>query len=126
MESMHTFVPAKVRLAAAATVAIMSSCATATSSTSGQTGRGYIRFEVDPPNAEVVIDDRYSGQADGWRGGVVPVKPGDHRVTIRAAGYISQRFDIDVRHNEEVSIVLALEPVLDVTSERTERKRILR
>lgn len=89
------------------------SCATGAGA--GDRGRkGYLRFVVEPSGAEVEIDEQYSGVIERWVEGVVPVEPGSRRVTVRAEGFITQRFDIEVAAGEEVTLQLALEPVLDV------------
>lgn len=88
-------------------------CAT-TPKTTARSARGYLRFEVVPEDAEIEIDEQYSGVVNGWAQHVVPVEAGDRRVTVRAAGYITQRFDIEVAANEEVTLRLKLEPSLEL------------
>lgn len=78
---------------------------------------GFLRLEVTPEAAEVEVDEVYSGVATGWMGGVVPVTPGLRRITLRAPGYIAQRFDIQIDAYEEVTLILALEPILEVPDE---------
>lgn len=75
---------------------------------------GFLRFEVQPTTAEVKIDEQYSGAIEKWTGGAIPVEPGLRRVTLMADGYISQRLDVEVAVGEEVTIVLSLEPVLEL------------
>lgn len=106
----------------------LSACATGSGATRPG-ARGFLRFEVEPPSAEVDIDEKYSGVVNGWADGVVPVQPGLRRVTLRAPGYITQRFDLEVGPYEEVTLVLALEPTLEIADEEDapdERPALLR
>lgn len=80
-------------------------------------GRGYLRLDVEPASAEVEIDDKYSGIVEGWVDHVIPVVPGEKRVTLRAPGYLTQRFDIEVAAGEQVTLVLALEPDIELPPE---------
>lgn len=50
-------------------------------------GSGFVALKVDPPDVEILVDDRYLGQADRWRGGVVRLPEGPHRITLRKAGF---------------------------------------
>lgn len=83
--------------------------------------RGYLRFEVDPQHVEVEIDEQYSGLVEGWAEGVVPVEPGVRRVTLRADGYITQRFDIEVAAGEEVTLQLTMERMIELDDENPPR-----
>ena len=55
----------------------------------------------------------YSGVIEGWAAQTIPVVPGPKRIMLRAEGYISQRFDIEVASGEEVTLVLRMEPVIE-------------
>lgn len=79
----------------------------------GKAPQAYLLLDIEPTSAKVYIDDRYQGQVQGWTQQTVPVQPGLRRVELRAAGYISQRFDLKFAHNEEVSLSLKLERTLD-------------
>ena len=83
--------------------------------------RGYLRLEVEPASAEVSIDEKYSGIANGWVANTIPVTPGMRRVTLSADGYITQRFDIEVAPYEEVTLVLNLEPELLLPQDESPR-----
>lgn len=74
---------------------------------------GYLTFEVAPSDAEVYIDEDYRGHIDGWRGQTIPVEPGPRRVELRAKGYMTQRFDIEVRPGDQLTLELRLERELD-------------
>ena len=82
-----------------------------------QRRRGYLRLEVEPDRAMVLVDGDYRGEIRGWRGGVVPVVAGDRKVELRADGYITQRFDVRVGAGEEVTLRLQMEPVLITVDE---------
>lgn len=100
------------RCACAATASLLVACATGYGTPTQP--RGYLRFEVKPDTTELLLDEQYSGLIAGWVEGVVPVTPGVRRVTLRAEGYITQRFDVEVAAREEVTFSLSLEPILDV------------
>jgi hypothetical protein len=74
---------------------------------------GYLHFDVEPQGAEVFIDDDFKGQVDGWRGQTIPVRPGPRRIELRAKGYMSQRFDIEIGPGEQVTLKLRLEREFD-------------
>ena len=88
-------------------LSLLFSCATSTPSP-GQ-ARGLLRFDIEPPDAEILVDDAYLGRADGWADGVIPTRAGARRVEIRADGFLTQRFDIEVRADEEVTLRLKME-----------------
>jgi hypothetical protein len=120
---MATFVPSHTLLRVILVFATMlAGCATAPR-TSGPMARGYLRFEVEPEDAEIEIDEQYSGVITGWAANTVPVEPGVRRVTVRAEGYITQRFDIEVSAGEEVTLILEMEPVLELDPEDSSPSR---
>ncbi len=80
-------------------------------------GRGLLRLDVEPKTAEVFVDDEYRGVISGWRGSTMPMTSGVHMVEIRAEGYITQRFDIEVFADEEVTLTLKMERELDLAEE---------
>jgi hypothetical protein len=100
--------------------AMLAACASAPKA---ERGRGLLRLEVTPDHAEVLIDAKYQGQVRGWREQTVPVRAGMRRVTLRAEGYITQRFDLELAPNEEVTLSVALEPALDEPVEATDDPR---
>lgn len=105
-------------VALAAGVLLSASCST-TSASQRAAARGYLRFEVEPDNAAVEIDEEYSGMVSGWVQQTVPVSPGMRRVTVRARGYLTQRFDIDIAAGEEVTLILKMERALELEDPRT-------
>jgi hypothetical protein len=77
-------------------------------------GRGYLVLNVQPASAEVFIDSNYLGIVNGWRDRTIPLASGDRRVEVRADGFITQRFDILIRTDEQVVLTLEMEPVLEL------------
>lgn len=75
--------------------------------------QSYLELDVEPPTAEIYIDDDYSGTVAGWREQVVPIAPGQRRVELRAEGYIAQRFDVDVGDGRWLTLRVRMEPVID-------------
>lgn len=88
---------------------------------SGPEARGLLRLEVEPESATIFVDDEYMGRADGWVEQTIPLQTGVRMVEIRAKGYMNQRFDVDIRPNEEVTLRLQMEPdIEDVPIENRE------
>jgi len=82
----------------------------------GPEARGLLRLEVEPASATVFVDEDYMGQIDGWVQQTIPLTTGVRMVEISAPGYMSQRFDVEIRSNEEVTLRLRMEPELEVAS----------
>lgn len=106
-------------VALAASSLIWSACGTMSGS-QRLSARGYLRFEVDPPTAAIDIDEEYSGLASGWVQETIPVSPGVRRVTVRAEGYLTQRFDIEVGAGEQVTLELHMERSLQLAPVESE------
>ena len=53
-----------------------------------------LEISCEPPDAEIHVDDRYMGTLQQWRGGVVPLKPGAHRVEVSREGFLPYRLDL--------------------------------
>ncbi|MFU8803807.1 MAG: hypothetical protein ACNA8W_08380 [Bradymonadaceae bacterium] len=80
--------------------------------------RGYLQLLVEPAHAEVFLNSEYQGMVNGWLGGVIPVVPGVQRLELQASGYMTQRFDLSVEANEQVTLELVMERELeDLSSE---------
>lgn len=77
------------------------------------TGRGFLQLLVEPDHAEIVLDSEYQGLVSGWLDGVIPVRPGVQRLELRADGYMTQRFDLSVAANEQVTLELSMERELE-------------
>lgn len=89
----------------------LTACATPTAS--GPPGRGLLEFEVDPPDATIWVDDAYLGQVNAWMDHTVRLPVGRRRVELRAPGYMTQRFDIEVANDEVVTLRLRMQPTFD-------------
>ena len=73
----------------------------------------WLVLDVEPRSAEVYIDSKYRGVVEGWRGQVVPIEPGYHRVELRAEGRITRRFDVRVGPGEQFKLTVVMELTLD-------------
>jgi hypothetical protein len=64
----------------------------------GPTNSGGITFEVNPPTAQVYCDGNYVGTVQDFDGTKQPLTTasGQHRIEIRADGYRSVSFDVNV------------------------------
>lgn len=71
-----------------------------------------LEFAVDPERAELFVDGEYRGRIEGWRGGIMPIEPGDHRIMLKADGYLTQRFDITVEAGETYRLEVSMAPAL--------------
>ena len=63
-----------------------------------QTNTGGLSFEITPNDAEVFVDNVYVGTVGEFTSTTQPlaVAAGHHLVEIRAAGYQTIRFDVDI------------------------------
>ncbi|MCA9561362.1 MAG: hypothetical protein KC583_22590 [Myxococcales bacterium] len=50
-------------------------------------GVGFVRVQVDPPDADLVVDGRYLGRVDGYARGVVRLPEGARRLELRKKGF---------------------------------------
>lgn len=73
-------------------------------------GQTFVELDVEPDDAEVFIDGEYTGRVNRWAHQMVPVEPGVRQLEIRADGYISQRFDVDIDEGRTVTLRTRLEP----------------
>lgn len=73
--------------------------------------RGRIRFEVEPEDAAVYLDDRYVGTGEelaGLRRGV-PVDAGRHTVSVVRPGYVTKTIDVEAKKGSAIDVVVELE-----------------
>jgi hypothetical protein len=77
-----------------------------------RTSKTAVELAVEPDRAEIFVDGKYKGRANGWSGGVMPIEPGDHRLTLKADGYLSQRFDITIQPGETYRLDVDMAPAL--------------
>jgi hypothetical protein len=75
----------------------------------------YALLSVDcrPPGAEVWIDEEYIGRISDFRGGVMPLRPGQRRVEIVDEGYYPHRMDMEVHGGRSYRLVVDLLPKLE-------------
>ena len=72
---------------------------------------GYVRFDVKPKDAEVYADGYYAGLVDDFDGTqLLILTPGTHHIELRARGYESVQFDVDVRPKATIDYRRSLEP----------------
>jgi len=96
------------------TVVVFAGCSgMQTMSERDSTRRGFLQLLVEPDHAEIFIDSEYQGLVSGWLDGVIPVRPGVQRLELRADGYMTQRFDLSVAANEQVTLELFMERELE-------------
>ena len=75
--------------------------------------RALLRLDVQPTSTKVFIDSEYRGVVKGWTAQTVPVRAGQRRVKLRAEGYITRRFDVELAPGEQVTLRVTMEPALD-------------
>jgi hypothetical protein len=70
----------------------------------GAVASGGISLEITPGNAQVFVDDAYVGIVTTFGPASAPLTlaPGRHRVEVRAAGYQTLEFDVDVTVGEVI------------------------
>jgi hypothetical protein len=58
-----------------------------------------LRLQVSPREAEVFVDGYSAGAVDDFDGVFqrLHLEPGPHRIEVRAAGYETQTFDVQIR-----------------------------
>lgn len=101
-----------IRLIAISTIMLMTLTACSAVQRVGDSapkGRGFLELLVDPKDAEIFVDEQYSGVVAGWHEQIVPVAPGTRKIELRAAGYITQRFDLDFGVDEQVTLELKMQ-----------------
>lgn len=74
---------------------------------------GALRLDVQPSDARIYVDTQYRGRVDGWSAQTVMLHPGMRRVELRADGYITRRFDIEVRAGKQGVLTVSMEPTLE-------------
>lgn len=57
---------------------------------------GFARIVCDPPEVDVFVDDELRGRLDGYPEGVMSLRRGTRRITLRKAGYYPAYAEINV------------------------------
>ncbi|MBH24474.1 MAG: hypothetical protein CMH57_08490 [Myxococcales bacterium] len=60
-------------------------------------GFSYLEISCTPPDASIYVNERYLGEVNRWRGGVVPLKPGEYRVELQRDGYYPYQLDLTLK-----------------------------
>lgn len=73
--------------------------------------QGRLRFEIEPDDAAVYLDDRYVGTAEelGGLARGLRVTPGRHTVTVVRPGYRAKSIEVESRAGRAVDVVVELE-----------------
>jgi hypothetical protein len=73
--------------------------------------QGRLRFEIEPDDAAVYVDDRYVGTAEelGDLGRGLRVKPGKHVVTVVRPGYGTKTVNVEAKPGAAIDVVIELE-----------------
>ena len=86
----------------------LSLCACATAPAPAPTG--VIAIAASSTPAELYLDDRFAGAASGRR---IAVRPGVHRIEVRAVGMLPAYREVTVTARATTSVALPLRPDLD-------------
>ena len=73
--------------------------------------RGRLRFDVEPADAAVYVDDRYVGTGEEL-GGLArgfPVRAGKHTVTVVRPGYAAKTMDVEAKPGAAIDVVIELD-----------------
>lgn len=73
--------------------------------------RGTLRFEVEPAGAIVEVDEQRVGPAEMFQAKGLLLKPGQHRVILRAEGYFTEYRLIEIAEDQVTVLELELRPV---------------
>jgi hypothetical protein len=59
-------------------------------------GHVVLALSVEPADVDITIDDAFAGRLEGYRGGLLAVTPGSHRLMLSRRGCLPGYFDLDV------------------------------
>jgi len=59
-------------------------------------GLAVLALEVAPNDVEVTLDDAFAGRLDGYRGGLLAVTPGPHRLMLSRRGCLPGYYELVV------------------------------
>ncbi|HYN44193.1 MAG TPA: PEGA domain-containing protein [Thermoanaerobaculia bacterium] len=73
--------------------------------------QGRLRFEIEPDDAAVYVDDRYVGTAEevGGLSRGLRVKPGKHVVSVVRPGYGTKTVEVELKPGAAIDVVIELE-----------------
>jgi hypothetical protein len=78
-----------------------------------ESSRAYLRLDVEPSTTKIFIDSEYRGVVEGWVHQTVPVESGHRRLELRADGFITRRFDVELAPGEEATLSVEMERTLE-------------
>ena len=73
--------------------------------------RGRLRFEIEPSDAAVYLDDEYIGTGEelaGLRRGI-PADAGTHTVSVVRPGFVTKTIEVDAKPGAAIDVVVELE-----------------
>jgi hypothetical protein len=73
--------------------------------------RGTLRFAVEPGEAVVEVDEKRLGPASMFETKGLLLKPGQHRVILRAEGFFTEYRLVDISEDQVTVLELDLRPV---------------
>jgi len=87
-------------------------------------GKGDIVLITDPPEAEILLDDRIVGVTRGGSLRLTDLETGTHRMEVRQPGYISLKELIAVARGKNPERTVVLRPALSVLEIRTNQPAV--
>ncbi|MCP4606932.1 MAG: PEGA domain-containing protein [Proteobacteria bacterium] len=73
--------------------------------------RGTLRFEGEPKDALIELDEVHMGPIRMFESKGLLLRPGEHRVIVRAEGYFPEYRLVEIRDGEVISLKVELRPV---------------
>lgn len=91
-----------------ATLSLALACAT-----TGIYGAAALRVDCNVPDATLWVDDTLIGKASDWATDGKYIRPGFHRLEVRAPGYYSHYAELDLKEGGAAVVEAELRPQLD-------------
>ncbi len=76
-------------------------------------GRAFLRLDVEPATTRIFIDSEYQGIVEGWVQQTLPLDPGHRMVELRADGFITRRFDVEIDPGQHMTLEVQMERELE-------------
>jgi PEGA domain len=73
--------------------------------------RGTVRFSGEPGDARIEVDETHLGPLNMFEKKGVLLKPGSHRIIVRADGYFPEYQIIEIKENELLVVEIELRAV---------------